>query len=1299
MSILLLLISVLSAQPTGLHVVGVPLPTQAVISYTAPSATYCTVEVSHSSSYSPLIHDVNGSLFSNADRDLSRSTTVVNGLYRQVVIGAKTSDAASGVFYSRALFTERAHYVRVTCDGNSATMQFVTPAPPVGDLYSEVPPFNAAAWGNHAWPTIDPTSQTAEYADPMTGVALRLATVSGQYVRHDQATVKFESYTGGTGWTNPANILEHSATVYAQTGNTNSIVVYPDARADDGAAPIPAPHGGAGMFQRTWGSRAPGTTIDDFGVFAYAEASLSGADAQFGICRTLDDGVSCFGNEITVTAAVDGASPLVYHNTSGKLTPNYPTPFWSDWGGRGIPIEYMPVHGWPFASGASLTVTAGVAVVSNGDASANFPDTVGAGTKIFIAGSSPTCTRNICTVASWDSPTQVTLSETGLTISAAEYYTLSFGIRIRKINANGTLSISVGFRSHGSTAYSNAAAINRYNLLGFTSGDGKPGRLCTVNTATGASALMFCADDGTMRLVSIGRTTSGANDAPSTVNETHISGFTTWHPSNPKKFYAITKTNLNYPGHNALYEVTYSGDASTPHVTDCGPNGGCIYVDDGLTWVNLTPPSTGNHLRAMAEAACPAAYTDHIPLYGNWDDNASTSSPGSGKYAILHLTYGSQDGGPAWYLVIDVTGPTIVKCHHTFSGDSTLNNSDGSRWSTHHAFVGLEYPEGTFLFSSNALKANRGDLVHSGPFETTWTHLMRSGSPSTDTSLPWPEDSTYDRACPSDIDQRFKDSGAVGNVCATLRGKMPCWLNAGAAEREAFPCSWSLGNGSMPQLLIPGDNIVDASPSLDPQYAAEHMKLVKVTLISGVAPSGDYEFVFHRDSTSDHCSARHGENNASRNTHPNGWKAWVAVRGPYSCDGGFLLWRPETGDVAEIGKYIGTGHTGLGRSVDSNDPNRLSFVTTSPGSIRDATLPGLQAYPPNIILYRLAGFNEPPHTGGFTGSHNAGLYIQSYMKRTAVLSDSIPWAVDGGAISPNQGGANEDGVSTVGTRAITLQGSTTQVYKIGLIGTFRNIKHSPLLGWAGRYLLQEKSSPITVSHTITDSDSYKFCFAYKAGECRTGSSANDIYVSLPKSSLSTTALIGQSYKNVPVVVSGFPIANWSFRRGMKQEVNGDGIQRLTQALGTASGHYSYFQTVTDPKGIWALNNASSWRQGEHLHALLTKLPTYERDSVNRSVYQQIPISVPALSGATHARIRFGRNQSYECTPRAEACVTDGSESPFAFITSDAPAAPTSCGSGCTINMPAATGIYYYRIEWMSGGSVVSTGAMTVLPVL
>lgn len=1269
----------------ALRLVGVPLPTQAVINYDAPNASSCTIEASHDSNFASSIHDVNPSLFVGSNSDLLRPSTLVKDQNRTVILGAETSDESDGVFYSRALFAEKAHYVRVTCGASSTTLSFVTPAPPVGELFAKVPPFNPDAWGNHAWPTIDPTSQTAEYADPMSGLTLRLATKTGEYVRHDQSTVLFESYTGGTGWTSPENILAFTASTFTATSSTNVIVLYPDARPNDS---------NVSLFGHSWGGLSGSTQIDDFGVFAYAEATGSGADAQFAVCRTIDDGATCYGPEITVEADTDASGPINgLYNTSGKITANYPTPFWSDWGGRGIPMEYNPSHGWPYSNSTSVTVTAGVAVLSAGNATAAFSTTLDAGSKIFIDGSSPTCTRNICTIASWDSPTQVTLAETGLSVSNKEYYTLSWGTRFRKITSTGTLRLSAGFRAHGSQSYSNGAAMHRYNLNGFTSGDGKPGRLCILNTS-GAPALMFCADDGTVRLVSIGRTTSSANDAPLTVNETHISGFATWHPTDPKVFYVITLTNMDYPGHNSVYRVTYSSNASTSFVSNCGPSGNCIYSDDFLTWENLTPPSTGDHLHAMALEACPAAYTDHVSFYGTFDV-ANVSSPGSGKYGILHLTYAGQDRGPAWYLIIDVTTtpPEIVKCHHSLNGDTSINNAGGSRWSSHHAMVGVEYPAGTFLFSSNPLDDNNADEQHSGPFQTQFATLLRSGVQSSDTSLPWPEDSTYDRACPSDIDQRFKDAGAVGNVCATFRGKMPCWLNAPETERDEFPCSWAPSTGSQPQLLVPGDNIIDQA--LTTPFASEHMKLVKVTLLSG----DDYEFVFHRDSSSDLCSARHGENNASRNTHADNWTAYVAVTGDYACDGGYLLYRPESDTYAEIGKYIGTGHTALGRSLESDDLDRVSFVTNSPGSIRDSSFSGLTGYPPDIVLYRLAGFNDTPIAGGFGGSQNSGYNIQSYMKRTAVQANGVQWAIDGGAISPNLGGGNEDGVSTTGDRAITLQSGTTDVYKIGLIGTLRNIKHAPLLGWAGRYLLQEKSSPTTDVHTLTDADTWKFCFAYKAGECRTGSSANDIYVNVPKADTGIAALVGQSYKNVPVVVSGFPIANWSFRRGMKQEVNGDGIQRLTQLLGTAAGHYSYTQTVTDPKGIWGLNSASGWRQGEHLHALLTKLPTYEKDSVNRAVFQNIPVGVPAYTGATHARLKFGRNDDFECMPRSEACVTDTVVLPYAFVTSDAPEDPTSCASGCTINLPATSGIWYYQIEWMASDAVVHTGPVEILPVL
>ncbi len=46
----------------NLRVVGVT-PTQAVIAYSAPSSAACTLEVSESASYTPLVHDVDTTLF------------------------------------------------------------------------------------------------------------------------------------------------------------------------------------------------------------------------------------------------------------------------------------------------------------------------------------------------------------------------------------------------------------------------------------------------------------------------------------------------------------------------------------------------------------------------------------------------------------------------------------------------------------------------------------------------------------------------------------------------------------------------------------------------------------------------------------------------------------------------------------------------------------------------------------------------------------------------------------------------------------------------------------------------------------------------------------------------------------------------------------------------------------------------------------------------------------------------------------------------------------------------------------
>jgi hypothetical protein len=152
--------------------------TQAVLSFTAPDTNACTVEVSESAGYSPVVHDVDNALFSGSNLD-SRSSGVGAGtINRVIVVGKRAAEkAGDNKFYSRALQAYTAHYFRITCGSSVGTGTFTTSNIPLGNNYPETLPGDPLNPGAYAYPTLSGTDRTQQIIDPQTGLLIKPMTL------------------------------------------------------------------------------------------------------------------------------------------------------------------------------------------------------------------------------------------------------------------------------------------------------------------------------------------------------------------------------------------------------------------------------------------------------------------------------------------------------------------------------------------------------------------------------------------------------------------------------------------------------------------------------------------------------------------------------------------------------------------------------------------------------------------------------------------------------------------------------------------------------------------------------------------------------------------------------------------------------------------------------------------------------------------------------------------------------------------------------------------------------------------
>lgn len=194
---------------TNLRVVGVT-NTQAVIAYTAPSMSACTVQVSETEDFAAVVNDVNTTLFSGSNSD-SRTGSVSHGRERIFVVGNRRFDeAADGERYSRALQAATLYWARPNCGGDTATISFTTATVPLGLTRADMvySPNPNSTTGLPWFPTRSLTDRTFSFIDPHTGVLVKNLALPGDLSKEAGTSYFAFSTTGlGTNWTNPNNLL------------------------------------------------------------------------------------------------------------------------------------------------------------------------------------------------------------------------------------------------------------------------------------------------------------------------------------------------------------------------------------------------------------------------------------------------------------------------------------------------------------------------------------------------------------------------------------------------------------------------------------------------------------------------------------------------------------------------------------------------------------------------------------------------------------------------------------------------------------------------------------------------------------------------------------------------------------------------------------------------------------------------------------------------------------------------------------------------------------------------------------
>ena len=1306
--------------------------TQAIVTYTAPTASACTVEVSLESDYTPLVEDVDPVLFPGSDSD-NRTGNLINGRSRIIVIGKRGDNAVSGFKAitaavdghnrSRALRAATIYYGRITCGGDSAAFTFQTANLPVGDTRGEPLPVAEpfvyeSVTGNAA---VYP-----EFADPHTGVRVRRAVGDYGKFGYGGSSASWpgtspaipadcnKTLTGvkgsclfddasGTGWTATTGTLTDAIrsddTNYAQYSGTTQ-------------QPLFVRLGQGKITRSSTGEEYGGIVFSNF-IARVQTTDASGEGGQFEVCETYD-ATSCSSPWLRHTLPNTTEATVRFCSVANCSEATGETPGQGLGGSKFEPFYRFHQNVTMYNTDPPLDVMK----FSGSNASA-FCNSLYVGELLIGMRANLEVVQNEITAKNCGAtPPQVTIAIGQNYIhngtSGVGVYTMNFpalgyndgrsnpryGFLIRKVSTTSSATLKVGY------------VLYRYAVgtpFSFAFGSGGFGKRCqTIKTAQGYYLCHFQNQivgikhqaDGTLALANYGYTyTKG-----SYLNGTYLldtggkyfcmggasTNDTIWSDTEPGVFYCYYESTYNNPATSSvdnrmvLVKVTID---TTSTVADGDPDaspGSGPGLSNKAQRLNVT-----GTILTPCNAPCTSTTTDYTPyaqrkrFNSAWDTryNNCGIQAAQGNLLFEVCLTGSQDSR-AWIFAYDLGNGlppgngfvgTYGNTQQLIGGFLHAGNAQ-SRWCGMHTFQASMGLSGGTALPFTAIEPG-GKCPMAITATTGLSSCTASGS---GTCSP----------CPNVTVMGYNYSGK--NWCSSFTWTSSCSsVSAPAGCTDGDPVSSGCSdapNEKWVQTLAVGDTITHGTERM--------MLLEKTSNTSGTwlrgwgsqAPNANYPVQAH--SNGDTWYTCCGDDTWDPTTVvPERERAliWFPASDPDGTNLTYTFTDPHTNHAWHVGNY-GSSPAYL-LSIYS-DPTSAASVS-SPASFLTIYIPGFFGGKPMVWngSDAVTQFNPPSSCpGNACEKHPA-------FGQIAGDANAKKWFID---LHPRlfHQSLTKNAAPLASGKTYIRQWSGTALLQP---------KHFDLEVYSGYWPLKRASSL-----TDTTSDSGKWCFAPVADACFSGALANKVYVNFPEfdnrwsgsadpgvNDTCRDAEFGSGQNDLCVGhPSGIGAALTQWRLTPSTVFNGGAARSISKYART------YREAATENAKIDPEGKVIFARGGHYWI-----LPPWPDDtSKPGDTFSAIASTVSGVpAGTSTAIIEFGYNDSFYCSLNYDAaCVAQSATlneaTPFVWSTESITG--VSCASGCTITIPALRNrVLYYRWKFRNaGGTVIHTGATQVTKV-